>query len=255
MANSDFVIEELRIEACAKTLLIHLSCYLLSKPVSCSQAFCSSSIRKRRICPSLCVAASSLTRIHSHRRQLVASTSAMSFLTSLSSIDIFSKPDEKRSVTRVQLTCSPRQRLPSRLPPVVQVPSGFLAIAGLATLLRSVSSPHWRSPAALSITGVWAVSSTLIQKPPKLCPAVLLQAEIVEAYTFLQVIALSRSPYACTAGGFLHTGAIFKALSAGGVSGSELYSSALCRPVASQASYRRVALRPSKAQLSFSNLT
>ena len=45
----------------------------------------------------------------------------------------------------------------------------------------------------------------------------------------------SRGPRARGAGESLHTGAILKALSAGGVSGSTLYN-APCRPVASQAS-------------------
>ena len=45
-----------------------------SKPVSRFQAFCSSSIRKRRNRSSLCVTASSLPRMHSRsRRQYVAS--------------------------------------------------------------------------------------------------------------------------------------------------------------------------------------
>ena len=56
---------------------------ILSKPASHSQVFCSSSIRKRRIRPSLCVAVRSLTRIHSRRRQLVAFTSVIIWPTSL----------------------------------------------------------------------------------------------------------------------------------------------------------------------------
>ena len=65
----------------------------------------------------------------------------------------FQNQMKKRSVARVHLTCNPRQGLPSPLPPVVQVSSGSLA-AALAMLLRSMSSLHWRSPAALSIAGI-----------------------------------------------------------------------------------------------------
>ena len=65
---------------------------------------------------------------------------------------------KKRSVTRVHLICSPRQELPSRLPPVIQVLSGSLTIAALATLLRPVYSLHLAlSFAALSIVGVWTM--------------------------------------------------------------------------------------------------
>ena len=94
----------------------------------------------------------------------------MMFRTSRSLIGIFfQKQTKKRSVTCVPLTFSPRQGLP----PVVQVLSGSLAIAALATLLRSVSSPHWCSPAALSIAGVWVmVLYCTPSKPLMFCPAV-----------------------------------------------------------------------------------
>ena len=80
------------LNAGTKTLCIILAAVpMRSKPVSCFPIFCSSSIRKRRFRHSLCVAASSFAQIHSRRYQLVASinTSAMMFLASLSSIDIF----------------------------------------------------------------------------------------------------------------------------------------------------------------------
>ena len=67
----------------------------------------------------------------------------------------------------------------------------------------------------------------------------------IQAHLF-GLLLWSRSLRARAAGGSLHTGAILTALPAGGVSGSALYSSAFCRPVAFQASYRRVAPRPSK---------
>ena len=119
---------------CSQSRLVRKRCTSISVPVS--QAFCSSSLRKRRIRPSLCVAASSLTRIHSSRRQLTASTSAITFRTSRSLIGIFLKSNEKLSVTCVYLICTPRQSL-SRRPPVVHVLSGSLMIAALATLAPS----------------------------------------------------------------------------------------------------------------------
>ena len=120
---------------CSESRLVRKRCVSISVPVS--QAFCSSSLRKRRIRPSLCVAASSLTRIHSRRRQrIIASTSAITFRTSRSFIGIFLKSIEKLSVTCVYLICTPRQSL-SRRPPVVHVPSGSLVIAALAMLAPS----------------------------------------------------------------------------------------------------------------------
>ena len=63
----------------------------------------------------------------------------------------------------------------------------------------------------------------------------------------------SRGPRARASGGSLNTGAILKALSAGGVVGSALYSSALLPTGSLPSFYCRVPLRPSKAPLS-SNL-
>ena len=54
----------------------------------------------------------------------------------------------------------------------------------------------------------------------------------------------ARGPRARAVGGSLHTGAIIKSLSAGGVSGSALYSSALLPTGSLPSSYRKVALRP-----------
>ena len=119
-----------------------------SKLASRFQVFCSSSICKRRIHPSLCIAASFLARILSRRCQLAAYTSAMIFLTSLPDRHFLNKM-KKRSVTRVNL-CVRCPEPPSWRSPVVQVPSGSLAIAALATILRSVSSLHWRSPSQRS---------------------------------------------------------------------------------------------------------
>ena len=48
----------------------------------------------------------------------------------------------------------------------------------------------------------------------------------------LRVLSWPRGPRARAPGGSLHTGAIFKALSAGGVCGSTLYNNALCLPMA-----------------------
>ena len=59
----------------------------------------------------------------------------------------------------------------------------------------------------------------------------------------------SRGPRARAAGSSIHTGTVLKALSAGGVSGRGLYSSALLPTGSLPSSYRRVAFRPSKAPL------
>ena len=83
---------------------------------------------------------------------------------------------KKCSVTRVHLTCSPRSELPSRLPPVAQVPSSSLTMTALATLLRLVSPPH--GALLCSALDRWRLgddlrcSSTL----PMYLPAVRLQA-------------------------------------------------------------------------------
>ena len=150
-------VERLRIKAGTKTS-ISVAVSILSKSTSRFQAFCSSSIRKRRIRSSLCVAASFLARIHSRRRHLVTSVSATMFLTSLffSTGTFFQNQIKKQSVTRVHLTCTPRQGLPSRRPPVVQVPSGSLGIVALATLTPPIGvfSVLALSFAALSIVGV-----------------------------------------------------------------------------------------------------
>ena len=94
---------------------------------------------------SLVYASSSLTRIVSRRRQLVASISAIIFVISRSSTVIFSKSNKKRSVTRVCLTCSPR-RLHGDLPQsrLTQVP--WQLRHSRRSFLRSVPSSHWRSP-------------------------------------------------------------------------------------------------------------
>ena len=126
---------------------------VLSKPASRFQAFCSSIIRKRRICPSLCVTASSLPRMHSGRRQLVASTPAMIFRASRSSISVFfHKSDEKtqcnsrspdlKSASRASLTTAFRS--PGSL--------GFPGDNGSRD-----ATPIGTSFAALSIGGVWAM--------------------------------------------------------------------------------------------------
>ena len=84
-----------------------------SKPTSHFRAFCSSSIRNRCIRSSLYVAASSLTRIHSRRRQLVSYyTSVRVFLTSLSSVGICLKSDEKTQCnSRIHVCPLPRATL------------------------------------------------------------------------------------------------------------------------------------------------
>ena len=158
-----FWIEHLAVGKSSEIRLVRKRCASISaavsiwlKPASRFQAFCSLSIRKRRICPSRCVAASSLTRIHSRKRQLVACTSAMIFLISLSSIDVFSKSDEKCSVTRVYLTYSLLQgavlKAASRSPGSLgfpsnssshNAPSSNRCILRTGTLLRSALD-RWR---------------------------------------------------------------------------------------------------------------
>ena len=131
-------------------------------------------LRQRRIFRSRCVTASSLIRIDSRRRQLVASTSAMIFLTSLSWIDIFSKLVEKRSVTRVYLTCSPLQgavlKAASRSP-------GSLGFPGNSSSRDARSSDRCllRTGALLCSTlDRWRLGgelTALLQKPPKFLPS------------------------------------------------------------------------------------
>ena len=130
-----------------------------SKTASRIQVFCSSSIRKRRIPSSLCVAASSLTRIHSRRRQLVTSTFAIVLRTLRSSISIFFN-QIKNAVfeTRVHLTCSPRgvgllRGCPHGCLPQSRFPddNGTRDAPPIG-----VSSALALSFAALSIGGVWS---------------------------------------------------------------------------------------------------
>ena len=106
---------------------------------------------------------------------------------------------------------------------------------------------HWRFFAALSASssagGTWCTSASLpgaidraddvpalwqVQRSSRLLRVTLPQIQ-VDLSGFL---SWSRGPRARAAGGSLHTDAILKALSAGCVSGSALYSSDLCRPVA-----------------------
>ena len=109
----------------------------LAKPTSRFQAFFFSSIRKRRIHPSLCVAASFLTRIHSRSRQLTVST----FFNRLADI----VPSVwKNSYLQNKIKnnfCSPVPADQGCLPQ-----SRFPSVTALATFLRAVSSPHWRFP-------------------------------------------------------------------------------------------------------------
>ena len=158
----------------------------------------------------------------------------------LADIALFAKSDEKGSVTRVQLTCStlPRTALKaaSRSP-------GSLGFPGNSGS-RDAPSIGVFSTLALSCSALdrWRLGGELYNTPSKTakvlpsCPSSGWGCRL-EYYTCLQAIALSRSPCACAPGGSLQTGAILKAPSAGGVSGSALYSSALWRPIGSQASY------------------
>ena len=102
---------------------------------------------------------------------------------------------------------------PSRRSPIVRNPSGSLGIATLVTLLRSVSSLHWRSPPVLSIVGVWAVDVALLHKPPMFCPAVLLKAGSWNCRCYTRGFRLPwlmlwwRTRRAPSTGGSYHTGA------------------------------------------------
>ena len=121
-----------------------------SKPASRLQAFCSSSIRKRRIralvyalrrtpSPGCIHAGANLFYVCDHLADIA-----------LLDRHLFLNQMEKRSSTHVHLTCSPRPRLPSWLPPAIKVASDSLAITTLAVLLRSVSPPYWCSPSQRS---------------------------------------------------------------------------------------------------------
>ena len=137
---------------------------------------------------------------------------------------------------------------------VVQVSSGFLKIAALVTLLPLFSSLHWYSLAALSIAGVWAMVLTLRRSFKTI-------TDVLPSYP--------SSGWGCRV---FYPNPKSRLTSPGFCSGHEVVafvravvpytlalsskhfrpvtSPALRRPVASQASYRRVALRPLKALLS-----
>ena len=137
----------------------------MSKPASRFQAFCSSSIRKRRIRPSLCVAASSLARIHSRRRQLVASTSSIIWRTSCSLLGkiIFSK-NIYQVKKNIFVHLCPLPSAASRSPGSHRFPSNngsrdASTIGDFSALALFF--------AALSIAGVWAVMP--YDTPSKTC--------------------------------------------------------------------------------------
>ena len=130
---------------------------ILSKPASRFQAFCSLSIRKRRIRPSLRAVASSLTRIRSRRRQLVASTSAIIWRTSCS---LFGEIISSKNRYKYNFYSSECPLLRDGLTAASRNP-GSLRVFGdngsCDALPTSVFSALALSFAALSIGGVWAV--------------------------------------------------------------------------------------------------
>ena len=91
---------------CFSSILAAVS--IRSKPNYRFQPFCSSSISKRRICPSMCIAVSALTRTVSRKRQLVASTSAIIFVVSRSSTVVMTF-QIKNVVLAFYLTSGPRR--------------------------------------------------------------------------------------------------------------------------------------------------
>ena len=107
-----------------------------SKPPSLAQAYCFSSVRKRRIYSSLYDEASSLTRMSPRTRQLVAPNSSIILRISRSGkIYIFLPKQIKLECLKLSFTSGLRcSGLPSKCP-------GFQVIPDLAALLRSVS-PH-----------------------------------------------------------------------------------------------------------------
>ena len=143
---------------------------LLSKLASRFQAFSSSIIRKRRNHPSLCNATSSLTRIHSRRRQFVDSTSSIIWWTScfLFGKIIFSK---NRSKNNFYSPVCPLTRAASRSPGSLRFPGDNGSHDAPPT---GVFYALALSFAALSIGGVWTM--VLYGAPSKLPmypPAVL----------------------------------------------------------------------------------
>ena len=113
------------------------------------------------------------------------------------------------------------------------------------------------SLAALSIVGVGAVSSTVLPSRntakflPPTCPSYWGRTFFQASLPWLML--WSRGPRARAACASLHTGAILKALSTGGVSGSTLYN-APRRPVATPTLLRQVSSSSRSPLRFFSNL-
>ena len=107
---------------------------------------------------------------------------------------------------------------------------------------------HWRSFAALSVGfsagGISRTSASLLKLSTESMMFLLSGRRFLKypsgsppnSRQASPPACSGHSPCVCVAAGCLHTGAILIALSASGVSGSALYTSTLCRPVASQAS-------------------
>ena len=116
-----------------------------------------------------------MTRIHSRRRQLVAFTSAVILLTSLSWINIFSKSGEKRSVARVYLPSNwlVIEAIATLLPPI----GDFSALAHSSRSFDRCPLSHWHFFAALSADSsavdTWRTSDPLAQQStePVMFPA------------------------------------------------------------------------------------
>ena len=146
-----------------------------AKPAFLSHGFYSSSIQKRRIPSSLCVAASSLTQMHSRRRQHVASNSAIILRAScsLSGKIIFSKKQIKNRVWNSRSpVCPCCSGFPWGFPHGCLLHSKSPGNAGSRGAPPiSVSSALALSFVALSIGGVWSMTFYGALQPPNVFPS------------------------------------------------------------------------------------
>ena len=204
---------------------ISVAVSIRSKPNSRFQTLCFSCINKLRICPRRCVAASFATRTVSRRRQIVVPRSSDILAKSRSSVVIFKKSD-KNAVVCVHLIPWSRRTISSKSPGSL----GFPGCALLA-LLRQVPPTL-----ALSLQRSRSIPRPCVLYVQSCTPLVLFRAGDVAALgrcghrqisTVTQFQAhpfgflhWARGPCSRAAGGSLLTGAILKARSADGVSGS-----------------------------------
>ena len=156
-----------------------------SKPASLFQAFCSSSIRNRRIRSSLYVEVSSLTRMHSCRRQLVVASSAIIFRALHSLKDIFSDSDNNGVFeTLVHLYARTVQGCPKGCLQKSKYP-GDTGSCGAHPI---DVPPRWRSPSQRSRSvafGRWR--STALFSPADVLSSAVLQTGDVEFFSHFRL--------------------------------------------------------------------